>query len=92
MTEGIDDNIFRWWEVAMGAMNKTFPIISVGVIFFHNKDNWEKTLIDPQEIPYNQVQLIPLEGKTAVAAPKLIQEIYVPWNTNETLMWRLKKE
>ncbi len=56
LTEGIDDNIFRWWEIAMGAMNKTFPINLVGVIFFYNKDNWEKTSIDPQEIPYNQVQ------------------------------------
>ena len=62
----------------MGAMNKTFPINFVGVIFFHNEDKWEKTSIDPQEIPYNQVQWIQLEGKTAVEAPKLIQGIYVP--------------
>ncbi len=32
-TEGIDDNNFRWWQIAMGAMNRTFPIDSVGVIF-----------------------------------------------------------
>jgi hypothetical protein len=76
----------------MGAMNRSFPINFVGVIFFHNNDKWEKTLTDPQEIPYNQVQYICLEDKTAVAALKLIQEIYVPENTDETLTWRLKKK
>ncbi len=64
----------------MGAMNRSFPNNSVGVIFFHNKDKLEKTSIDPKEIPQ-----IRLEDKTAIAAPKLIQEIYVPENTDETL-------
>ncbi len=76
----------------MGAMKRSFPIDSEVVIFFHNKDTWDRTLIDPQEIPYNPVQLIQFEGKTAVATPKLIQEIYVPWNADETLTWRLKQE
>jgi hypothetical protein len=47
----------------MGAMNRSFPFDSVGVIFFHNKDTWDRTLIDPQEIPYNHVQLIDLKVK-----------------------------
>ncbi len=59
----------------MGAMNKTFPINSVGFIL----------QLREKGIPYNQVQQIQLEGKTALAAPKLIQEIYVPQNTDETL-------
>ncbi len=75
MTRGIDDNILRWWQIATGAMHRSFPINFVGVIFFHNEDKWEKTLIDPQELPYNQENWIRLEDKTAVAAPKLIQEI-----------------
>ena len=59
-------------------MNKRFASVSVGVIFFHNDNIWEKMLIDPQEILCNLVQQIQLEDKIAVATPVLIQEIYVP--------------
>ncbi len=62
----------------MGAMNRSFPTDSVGVNFFHSKDTRDRTLIKPQEIPYDHVQLIQLEDKTDVATLKLIQEIYVP--------------
>jgi hypothetical protein len=68
------------------AMNRSFPIDSEGIIFFHNEDTWDRTLIDSQEIPNNHVQLIRFEDKTALVTPKLIQEIMF----RETLMkhWR----
>ncbi len=92
LTTDTDNNIFKWWEIAMGAVNRFFPSDSGRVIFFHNKDTWDRASIDPQEISDSRVQLIQFEGKTDVAIQKLIQGIYISWNADETLLWRLKKE
>ena len=46
--------------------------------FFPQQIHLRQNSIDPQETHYNFVQLIWFEVKTAVAIPKLIQEIYVP--------------
>ncbi len=33
-TKETDGSIFRWWHIAIGAMNKRFARVSVGVIYF----------------------------------------------------------